>query len=100
MLKKLPLPATGKWKDGVWDIEPYEKDGVRLIFFSPKGTDYQTSHEEEEFYFIIRGSGKLRIGDNTFSFGPGDAFYVPAGVEHNFVEFSEDFATWAVFFGS
>lgn len=97
-MKKLPLPATEKWKEGVWDHEPFEKDGVKLIFFSPKNTDYQTSHEEDEFYFIISGSGKLKIGENTYSFAAGDAFFVPSGTFHNFTEFSDDFSTWAVFF--
>ncbi len=97
-MKKLPLPATEKWKDGVWDVEPFEKDGVSLIYFAPKNRDYQTEHDKDEFYFIVSGTGKLRIGETSYLFEPGDAFYVPAGVSHNFSDFSEDFATWAVFF--
>lgn len=97
-MKRLPLPATEKWKQGVWDVEPFEKEGVKLILFAPRGTDYQTVHDQEEFYFIIRGTGKIVIEDNTYLFAPGDAFYVPAGVHHKFIEFTEDFATWAVFF--
>ena len=98
LMKKLPLPATEKWKEGVWDVEPFERNGVKLIYFAPKNHDYQTDHEEDEFYFIISGSGKLRIGETTYSFESGDAFFVPAGVRHNFTEFTDDFATWAVFF--
>ncbi len=97
-LAKLPLPANEKWKDGVWDVEPFEMDGVRLVFFAPQGTDNQTIHEEDEFYFIVRGSGKLMIGDETFDCVMGDAFFVAAGLEHHFEKFTEDFATWAVFF--
>ncbi|HSI88744.1 MAG TPA: cupin domain-containing protein [Pyrinomonadaceae bacterium] len=98
MQKRLPLPAADKWKDGVWDLEPFEKDGVRLVYFAPNGTDHQTSHVEDEFYFIARGSGELLIADERFDCKAGDAFFVPAGVEHRFERFSEDFATWAVFF--
>ncbi len=32
-------------------------------------------------------------------FGPGDILHVPAGVEHRFEEFTDDFATWVVFYG-
>ena len=98
MLARLPLPATERWKEGVWDLEPFEKDGVKLVFFAPKGTDYQTSHEEDEFYFLVRGSGKLVIRDESFDFTAGDVLFVAANVPHHFVDFTEDFATWAVFF--
>ena len=37
--------------------------------------------------------------EKMFRFGPGDALYVDAGVEHRFVEFSDDFAVWVVFYG-
>ena len=95
---KLPLAANEKWKDGVWDLEPFEKDGVKLVFFAPRGTDYQTFHDEDEFYFIVRGSGSIVIGDSISEFNAGDVFFVEAGVEHHFKDFTDDFATWAVFF--
>jgi mannose-6-phosphate isomerase-like protein (cupin superfamily) len=98
MLARLPLPATEKWKEGVWDVEPFEKDGVSLVFFAPHGTDHQTSHEEDEFYFIVRGAGELVIAGERQAFVAGDVFFVTAGVEHRFENFSDDFATWAVFF--
>src|SRR5690606_10711025 len=98
MLARLPLPATDKWKDGVWDLEPFEKRGVRLVFFAPRGVDYQTAHDVDEFYFIARGSGELLIGDERHACTAGDAFCVPAAVNHRFENFSDDFATWAIFF--
>ncbi|MFN0141622.1 MAG: cupin domain-containing protein [Pyrinomonadaceae bacterium] len=98
MLARLPLPADEKWKEGVWDIEPFEKAGVRLVFFAPRGRDYQTFHDEDEFYFIASGSGEIVIGDERFDFMVGDAFFVAAGVEHRFENFTDDLATWAIFF--
>jgi mannose-6-phosphate isomerase-like protein (cupin superfamily) len=95
---KLPLPANVKWKDGVWDIEPFAKGGVKLVFFAPKGADYQTFHDEDEFYFIARGSGDIVIDGGVSSFVAGDAFFVPAKLPHHFENFSDDFATWAIFF--
>lgn len=97
-LKNLPLPANEKWKEGVWDLEPFRKGAVSLVFFAPKGKDYQTFHEEDEFYFIARGSGEIIIDDEKFLFETGDAFFVPAKVPHRFENFSEDFAAWAIFF--
>lgn len=98
LASKLPLPANDKWKDGVLDLEPFEKAGVKLVFFAPSGTDYQTFHDEDEFYFIARGSGKLVIADEIFDCTAGDAFFVAAKVPHHFENFTADFATWAVFF--
>lgn len=98
MLAKLPLPATEKWKEGIWDVEPFEKAGVKLVFFAPRGTDYQTFHEEDEIYFIVRGSGSIVIDGESSPFEAGDVFFVAAKVPHRFENFSDDFATWAVFF--
>lgn len=97
-LSKLPLSANDKWKDGVWDVEPFEKAGVKLVFFAPRGRDYQTFHDEDEFYFIVRGSGEIVMGEDRHPFAAGDVFFVEAGARHRFENFSDDFATWAVFF--
>jgi mannose-6-phosphate isomerase-like protein (cupin superfamily) len=76
-----------------------DKEGkVSLVFFAPRNTDYQTSHEGDEFYVIVRGKGCLIIGSDTFSCETGDAFFVPAKTPHHFENFTDDFATWAIFF--
>ncbi len=97
-LTGLPLPADEKWKDGVFDVEPFVKGNVRLVFFAPRGTDYQTFHEEDEFYFIVRGAGELIIENERFSCAVGDAVFVAAKAAHHFENFTDDFATWAIFF--
>ena len=97
-LSKLPLPATDKWKEGVWDIEPLKKGNVSLVFFAPRGKDYQTSHEEDEFYFIVRGKGELIIDNERFTCEVGDVFFVEKRIAHHFENFTDDFATWAIFF--
>ncbi len=98
LLAKLPLPATEQWKDGVWDIEPFEKAGIKLVFFAPRGRDYQTAHDEDEFYFIVRGSGEIVIDGEPSTVKIGDVVFVEARVPHRFENFTDDFATWAVFF--
>jgi len=60
-LASFPLPAERKWKDGVFDVEACKRGNFRLVFFAPRGTDYQTFHEEDEFYFIVSGAGELLI---------------------------------------
>lgn len=97
-LSKLPLPPTEKWKEGVWDIETFKKGNVSKILYAPKGKDYQTFHEEDEFYFIVSGEAELIIEEERFSCTAGDSFFVPAKTHHHFENFTEDFVTWAVFF--
>jgi mannose-6-phosphate isomerase-like protein (cupin superfamily) len=97
-LARLTLPANEKGKKGVWDVEPFRKGNVSMVFFAPKEVDYQTFHDEDELYFIARGTGKIVVADERQEFEPGDVFIVEAGVPHHFEEFSDDFATWAVFF--
>ena len=97
-LAKLPLPANDKWKDGVWDVEPFTKNGVTLVFFAPRGVDYQTAHDKDEFYFIVQGSGELVTPDERLPCSAGDALFVKAFKEHHFENFTNDFATWALFF--
>ena len=98
ILARLPLPATDKWKEGVWDVEPFEKDGVTLVFFASRGRDYQTFHDRDEFYFIARGNADLFVDGAPNTLIAGDVFFVSAGAEHHFENISTDFATWAVFF--
>jgi len=40
-------------------------------------------HEaKEQIFFVIAGTGTVRVGDETFSVQPRNFIYVPAGVEH------------------
>ena len=97
-LVKLPITASEKWKQGVWDVEPFKKGNVSLVFFAPRGIDYQTFHDEDEFYFIARGTGDLIIDGERNLFEAGDVLFVVAKVPHHFENFTDDFATWAIFF--
>ncbi len=57
------------------------------------------SHDKDEIYVIVRGSGVLYHGGRRDPFSAGDLLYVAAGVEHRFEETSEDLAVWVVFYG-
>lgn len=102
---KLPLAATEKWKEGVWDVEVYKHGTMLLEVFAPRNKDYQTPHDQDELYFVMRGQGEFVLGDGTgrnavrLNFKTGDALFVPAGVVHRFENFSDDLATWVVFWG-
>jgi quercetin dioxygenase-like cupin family protein len=95
---KLPLPANEKWKDGVWFVNSFTKGDFELEFFAPRGTDYQTPHEKDEFYIIVSGTAVLMKENETVECSVGDAIFVEAGEKHHFENISDDFATWVIFF--
>ncbi|MCO6385287.1 cupin domain-containing protein [Oceanicola sp. 502str15] len=39
-------------------------------------------HTGSSVYYVIRGSGQTTVGDETFKWGPGDFFAVPAWARH------------------
>jgi len=76
-----------------------ENGSMELGYYEPKGIDEQSPHDQDEIYIVQTGTGTLARGDEMIAFGPGDALFVAAGVEHRFVDFSADFGTWVVFYG-
>jgi len=94
---KLPLPATKKWKDGVWDIEAFKNGSMSLIYFAPEGQDYQTPHDQDELYFVTEGSGEIEIEGKKYFFQKGCAIFVAAGQRHRFLGDLSGLKMWAVF---
>lgn len=72
---------------------------LQVKMYAPRGTDPQTPHKQDEIYVIAQGSGKFTLAGQEELFGPGDFLFAPAGVEHRFLNFSDNFATWVFFYG-
>ena len=103
VLSRLPLPATAKWPQGVFDTEVFAAPGISLSLFAPRGEDHQSAHGEDEFYLVAGGHAVLHVRDShegwrTMEANGGDALFVAAGVDHRFESISADFAAWVVFF--
>lgn len=99
LLARLPGPASAKWPDGERFATAFARGTMSVELYAPRGDDPQTPHAQDELYFIHAGTGTFRIADDTHAFAPGDCFFVAAGVEHRFSEFSDDFSAWVVFWG-
>jgi mannose-6-phosphate isomerase-like protein (cupin superfamily) len=76
-----------------------ERGTLLLEYYRPDRVDRQAPHAQDEVYVVVSGSGTFLNGPARHAFGPGDMLFVPAGTEHRFVDFTEDFATWVVFYG-
>lgn len=68
-------------------------------WYAPDKVDLQKPHEQDELYVVASGSGIFYNNGNRQAFKTGDMLFVPAGVEHRFEEFTEDFRTWVIFYG-
>lgn len=78
----------------------FKNNSLEIEIYQPVGHDPQQPHWCDEVYVIISGTGQFRNADERHPFKPGDLMFVPAGVVHRFEDFSEDFATWVIFFGA
>lgn len=98
-LSRLPGPRTPRWPEGERFVEVFERADIIIEFYAPQGRDPQKPHDRDEVYFVISGSGYFTVAGESSPFAAGDALFVAAGVEHRFENFTQDFATWVVFFG-
>lgn len=72
---------------------------LEIEICKPHKVDLQQPHDKDEVYFVASGTGQFEHNGEREPFKPGDVFFVPAGDSHRFVDFSDDFATWVVFYG-
>ncbi|HWD87385.1 MAG TPA: cupin domain-containing protein [Mucilaginibacter sp.] len=76
-----------------------EHGSMSVEIYRPQKIDPQTPHGQDELYMVISGRGEFLNDGKRSSFAPGDVLFVPAGVEHRFENFSDDFVTWVIFYG-
>ena len=89
LLGETEIPFKVMMKHGSMSIE----------YFAPKGIDTQTPHKQDEIYIIIKGHSMFYRDGERISCKKNDILFVPAGMEHRFEKFSDDFATWVIFYG-
>jgi mannose-6-phosphate isomerase-like protein (cupin superfamily) len=98
-LARPPGAPTSTYPEGAPFVRMMAGGSMSVEVYAPKGTDLQQPHAQDELYFIHTGTGQLVINGQRFDANAGDAFFVAAGVEHRFENFSQDFVTWVVFYG-
>jgi len=99
LMQRLPGKRTAQYPDGEPFVTALAHGSMSVELYAPVGVDLQTPHQQDELYFINAGRGEFVMADKRCSFAPGDVFFVPAGMEHRFENFTADFRTWVVFWG-
>jgi mannose-6-phosphate isomerase-like protein (cupin superfamily) len=92
-LARLPTPEGKRFATVL------EHGSLLVEIYAPRGTDPQQPHTRDEAYIVVEGSGEFINGESREAFGPGDFLFVPAGVEHRFVNFTDDLVVWVIFYG-
>ena len=61
------------------------------------GTDPQRPHKEDEVYYVLKGRGSIRVGEEDRAVEPGDIIFVAARDEHGFHSITEDLSLLVFF---
>lgn len=80
-------------------MDVFQHGSLEVEIYKPVKIDLQKPHTRDEVYVVISGSGLFINGEVRHPFQAGEVLFVPAGVEHRFENFTEDFATWVFFYG-
>ena len=89
ILKQHDQPSVALFKHGSLLVEMYQPDKI----------DQQKPHSRDELHVVVSGHGFFVNGASREPFEAGEVLFVAAGVEHRFENFSDDFATWVMFYG-
>ena len=102
-LARLPAAPTSAYPEGTPFVPALAHGSMRVELYAPgsnaDGRDRQQPHRQDELYVVQRGRATLRIGKQVFDAACGDVLFVPAEADHRFETFSQDFATWVIFWG-
>ena len=70
---------------------------IGVYELAARSVDPQQPHTEDEVYYVVGGSGHVRIGGEDSEISPGSVIFVAAGVEHRFHSITEDLTLLVVF---
>ena len=93
------LATLARHENGLPFLELFAHGSLSVEMYRPLGQDLQTPHTRDEVYVVVSGVGEFVNGGQRKPFEAGELLFVPAGVEHRFENFSDDFATWVIFYG-
>ncbi|HWZ45463.1 MAG TPA: cupin domain-containing protein [Candidatus Saccharimonadales bacterium] len=80
-------------------ITLFQHGSLEVEIYKPEKADLQKPHSRDEVYVIATGTGEFQCAREKQPVEKGDVLFVPAGIEHRFLNFSDDFSTWVFFYG-
>jgi mannose-6-phosphate isomerase-like protein (cupin superfamily) len=92
-VRRLP-PRGGKRFAGL-----FRHGSFHLEVYAPRDRDAQQPHDRDEAYVVIQGTATFVSGTQRYAARPGDFCFAAARERHHFEDISQDFFTWALFYG-
>ena len=80
-------------------VKLLEFGDLEVEYYQPNKIDKQTPHKRDELYVIAAGSSSFVRENEIYHVETNDVLFVKAGETHKFIDFTDDFATWVVFYG-
>ncbi|MBZ5525085.1 MAG: cupin domain-containing protein [Acidobacteriia bacterium] len=80
-------------------INLFRHGSLEVEIYKPEGVDKQKPHSRDELYVIATGTARFQCGNEIEPVEKGDVLFVPAQMEHRFLNFTDDFSTWVFFYG-
>jgi mannose-6-phosphate isomerase-like protein (cupin superfamily) len=68
-----------------------------IYVLSAGATDKQSPHKEDEIYYVVRGTAKMRLGREERSISQGDVIFVEKNLEHRFFDIEEELMLLVIF---
>lgn len=99
LLARLPGKPDAIWPEGVPFADAMRHGTMSVEIFAPRGTDRQSPHIQDELYIVASGTAHFDHEGAVTDAKTGDVLFVPAGDSHFFLDMSDDFVTWVIFWG-
>jgi mannose-6-phosphate isomerase-like protein (cupin superfamily) len=88
----LPAVSAERARAGILYLEflrvPALSVGVYVLPIG--GSDLQKPHKQDEVYYVVRGSARMRVGREERAVKAGSVIFVAAEVEHRFFDIREE----------
>lgn len=84
-----------------FDVLAKEHFDVELKRYPPEreGGDVGHTHDMDELYYIISGSGKVAVGEDSYAIKEGEMVFVEQGEEHEFYDREEEIVVLKILAG-
>ncbi|NCI45187.1 cupin domain-containing protein [Sediminibacterium soli] len=83
-------------------ISSKDTDGDLLVYDTVRetkgGPAMHVHHEQDEWFYVIKGVFMVKVGEETFTLNPGDSAFAPRKIAHAFAKTSEGEAQMLVLF--